>query len=56
MSKYNFWQSVLKMVVKFGVAVLPVAITLLPLEWQNLTIGGALYLVLDFLQKRYTSV
>lgn len=54
--KYNFWTSVAKMLVKVGVLAIPLVIGLLPKEWMDLTLGGVLYLVLDFAQKKYTSI
>jgi len=56
MQKYSFWQSLLKMVVKVGVFLLPLLIHFLPSGWLDLTIGGVLYMVLDWLQKKYTTV
>jgi hypothetical protein len=44
------------MVIKVGVLLLPALISLLPQGWMDLTIGGALYLILDWLQKKYTTI
>ncbi len=55
MQTYNFWQSFLKMVVKVGAFAVPVLIVQYPTV-ASLTIGGALYMALDFLQKKFTTI
>lgn len=54
--EYSFWKSFLKMVVKVGVLAIPLVIGLLPKEWMDLTLGGALYMLLDWMQKKFTTV
>ncbi len=54
--KYNFWVSFTKMLIKVGALATPLVLALLPNEWVNLTLGGALYMLLDFLQKKYTTI
>jgi len=53
--KYSFGKSLLKLAIKGGILVIPFAFTLLPKEWLNITLGSALYLLLDYIQKVYTT-
>jgi hypothetical protein len=53
---YNIWSGLLKAIVKGSVFSLPMILTVLPQEWLNLTVGTLGYLLLDFLQKKYTSL
>lgn len=54
--KYSFIGSLFKAVVKGSAFALPLILAILPKEWLNLTLGTALYMGLDFLQKKYTSL
>lgn len=53
---YSFVKSIGKFLVKGGVLVLPLLIHFLPASVLNLTLGGAGYLLVDFLQKKYTTL
>lgn len=54
--QYNFWRSLLKAIVKGTLFMLPVAMTLLPAVWMNMTLGTAFYMVIDWCQKKYTTL
>ena len=53
--KYSFWQSFLKMVIKVGAFAVPILIAKFP-TLASVSIGGALYMVLDWAQKKYTNI
>lgn len=54
--KYNFWSSLLKAVVKGSAFALPLVVPMLPKAWMDVSFGTALYMFVDFLQKKYTSL
>ena len=54
--KYNIWSSFLKAVVKGSVFALPIVVSLLPKEWMDITVGTLGYMLIDFVQKKYTSL
>jgi len=54
--KYNWVHGILKLVVKGGVLLIPLAMNFIPETWLQLTVGGVLYLLVDYLQKLYTSL
>ena len=51
---YSFWKGVKKSVVSVVLVGLPVVLTILPAEWQNLTIGGVLVLLVNWLKVKYS--
>jgi len=53
MKKYSFWTSFIKTLVRLGIMLLPVAMTFLPQEWMNITLGGVLMMVFDKLKAQY---
>ncbi len=50
--EYNFFKSLFKTVIRLGLVAIPLIVAILPLEWQNLTLGGALMLLLDYLKSK----
>lgn len=54
--QYNFWHSVLKTLVRLSIILIPVAMTWLPKEWMNITLGGGLMLSFDWLKAKFASL
>lgn len=52
--EYNFWKSLLKALVKGSLFALPIVVALLPKAWMDVTVGTALYMIADYLQKKFT--
>ena len=51
--KYSFWKGVGKAVVSVILVGLPLVFQVVPQEWLNLTIGGALVMILNWIKVRY---
>ena len=51
--KYSFIKGLIKSVVSVLLVGAPVVLGLLPAEWMNLTVGGALVLLVNFLKIKY---
>lgn len=56
MTQYNWLGSLIKALVKGSVFALPVLMTLVPEAWLNITLGTMGYMLIDFLQKRFTTL
>ena len=54
MQEYSFSKGLIKSVVAVLLVGLPVVVGVLPSEWANLTIGGLLVLVVNFLKTKYS--
>lgn len=54
--EYNIGGSFLKAIIKGSVFALPIVISLLPKEWMDVTVGTLGYMLIDFLQKKFTSL
>jgi hypothetical protein len=50
--QYSFSKGLLKTVINAIVFVGPVAVNLLPATWANLTLSGALYLLINWFKNR----
>jgi hypothetical protein len=53
-SKYSFLIGLRKTAVNTALITAPMLINLLPQEWLNLTLGAALYMVLNFLKVKWS--
>ena len=53
MTKYSFWKGLKKAVVSVILVGLPLVVTALPQEWMNLTLGGVLVLLVNFLKVKF---
>lgn len=51
--KYSFWKGLGKSVVSVILVGLPLVVTVLPSEWMNLTLGGVLVLLVNYLKVRF---
>jgi hypothetical protein len=51
---YSFWKGVWKAVVSVVLVGAPVVFTIMPAEWQNLTMGGLLVLLVNFVKVKYS--
>lgn len=54
--QYKIGRSFVKAIVKGGVFALPLILPLVPQAWLNLTIGTLAYMLLDYLQREYTTL
>ena len=50
MNKYSFWKGLKKVVISLVIVGVPLVIQALPSEWANLTLSGALLLLLNWLK------
>ncbi len=48
--KYSFWRGVSKVLVQAFIFGLPIAASVLPETWMNLTFSGAIALVVNYLK------
>lgn len=53
-TKYSFWKGFKKAVLNVILVGAPLVVSVLPAEWMNLTIGGVLVLLVNFLKVRYS--
>lgn len=53
--KYDFWKGLKKALIQFVLFGIPVLLSVLPQEWMNLTLGGALALLVNYLKVRFTA-
>lgn len=51
--KYSFTKGLFKAIISTVLFGIPVLLNVLPQEWQNLTIGGALALLYNFIKVKY---
>ena len=51
--KYDFWKGFRKAVISVVLVMGTVVLDILPVEWANITLGGALVLGLNFLKVKY---
>ena len=51
--KYSFLKGIVKSAVAVLLVGLPVVVQVLPAEWMNLTVGGLLVLLVNFLKVKY---
>ncbi len=54
--EYSFAKSFGKTVIRVCVLLIPIAMTWLPAEWMNITLGGVLMMIFDWLKAKYASV
>lgn len=47
---YSFWKTIQKVIVKLLIFGIPIALELAPEAWLNLTIGGLIAVVYDWLK------
>lgn len=52
-TKYSFLIGLRKAVVNTALITAPMLINLVPQDWLNLTLGGALYMVLNYLKVKW---
>lgn len=55
-TNYSFQKGLKKAVVNMVLIGLPILVQVLPAEWANLTLGGALVLIVNYLKVRYTNL
>lgn len=53
MKNYSFFKGLQKAVISIIIVGGPLAATLLPTEWANLTLSGAILLLVNFLKVKY---
>jgi len=51
--KYNFWKGVKKTLISLVIIGLPLIVGALPADWQNLTLSGAVILVLNYIKVKH---
>lgn len=47
---YSFLKGLLKAVTNALIFIVPLAVTVLPQEWMNVTLSGALYMLVNYLK------
>jgi len=52
--QYSFWKGLLKAIITIVLIGIPVVLDILPQEILNLTLGGILVLVLNYLKVKYS--
>lgn len=52
--QYSFWIGVKKAIINIVIVGAPLAVTLLPEMWQNITLSGVVLLIVNFLKVRYS--
>jgi hypothetical protein len=50
---YSFWKGVKKAVLSVILVGAPIVVSALPAEWMNITLGGLLVLIVNFLKVKY---
>lgn len=50
MTKYSFWKGFYKALINIAIVALPLVVGVLPTEWANLTLSGALLMLVNFLK------
>lgn len=53
MKIYSFKKGLVKAIINTVIFLVPVLIQILPQEWMNITIGGFLYLIVNWLKIKY---
>lgn len=48
MKKYSFWKGLYKTLINVAIVAVPMAVNLLPAEWANLTLSGALLMLVNY--------
>ncbi len=56
MVKYSFWKGVWKTVLAVVIFGIPIALDWLPKEWMDITLGGLIFLLVNFLKVKYKSL
>jgi hypothetical protein len=51
--QYSFWIGLRKSLVNIAIVGLPLLIQVLPAEWMNLTLSGALLLIVNYIKVTY---
>lgn len=54
MKKYSLWKGVWKAIVSVVLVGAPLVFTVLPTEWANITLGGVLVILVNFLKVKYS--
>jgi len=49
---YSYWRSIKKALVRGLLIAIPIALQAFPEQWLNLTLGGVLIFILDWLKHR----
>jgi hypothetical protein len=52
-TKYSFWKGVKKAVLSVILVGAPIVISALPAQWMDITLGGLLVLVVNFIKVKY---
>lgn len=53
-NEYSFWKGFKKAVVSVILIGAPLVVSVLPADWANLTIGGALVLMVNYIKVKYS--
>ena len=54
--QYSFKKGLGKMLINVIIIGLPLLVQILPQEWMNVTLGGALYMLLNYVKVKYSSL
>lgn len=54
MTNYSFWLGLRKSLINLAIVGLPLVVSVLPEVWQNLTLSGAVLLLVNYIKVTYT--